>query len=219
MLFRRLLDLLVSGWETADNTNIYGKPVDLIVPISYSILPHGLTQATRINLDAAIDLREQFPNAFVALSNCAYTFPGAAEKEKNLRDEILRKRGIYTRYVWAEDMNNSVQEAKRIKEAMEMLVPMFAPDPRCIVIVTCQMHSRSAKYIWRHVFPRAEILCYTNNWIHEAEPDQPVKIQRSHWLWFFGNIARQMALVISYKLYGDFRLIEDRHHKSNATRG
>lgn len=216
MLFHHLLELLVSGWEITEPTDILKRPVDLIVPISYSILPNGLTLATKENLLMAARYRKYFPETPIALSNCAYTFPGAAEQEKRLRDEILRKWGIVTNVIWADDMNNSVQEARRIREAVERA----GLKPRCVLIVTCRMHSRSAKYIWQKTFLEAEILCRTNSWFYEAEPAQPVKIQRSHWLWFLGNIARQALLVASYWRYGDFRLIENRHHRSNVeTRG
>lgn len=192
MLFPNLLDRLVQLWAVHNSLEeIRKKPVDLVVPISYSILPTRLTDATRLNLFAAANFRENmFPGTPIALSNCAYTFPGAAAKERRLREEMLLKRGVLLNVIWADNMNNSIQEARMIRKAVEE--KRFSP--KCILVVTCLMHTRSAKHIWQQTFPAAEILVYANDWTHEAEPGQPVLIQRSHWLWFFGNIARQVLI-------------------------
>ena len=176
MLLPNLLALFVDFWENCDRPSVIAKrPVDLVVPISYSILPNRLTKATDANLEwAIIWANNTIP---IALSNCAYTFSGAATKEKELREELLQIRENKAEVIWAEDMNNSIQEARAIKEA----VTKRGLKPQCILVVTCMMHTRSVRYIWKKTFPEAEILVHANDWIYEAEPDQPVIIQRSHW--------------------------------------
>ena len=213
MRFPNLLDKLVRAWMQQDRTNVIAqKSVDLIVPVSYGTLPRQLALATFHNLQTAIWMKQKwFPEASIALSNCAYVFPGAAEKEKELRGKVLRTRGILDKEViWADEMNNTIQETQRIKEA----ILGRGLKPRCILVITCAMHSRSAKYIWKKKFPGVEILVYANDWGYEAEPGHPTAIQRSYWLWFTGNIARQLFI----RLLGLDR-IGGMHHRASIKTG
>lgn len=210
-----LLSKLVGLWETADSLEIIRKrPVDMIVAITYGIMPDRLPDSTKFILLEAISFKKRFPHAVLVLCNVGYIFPGSALLERKLKEEILRKASLVNGVVWGNDINNSVQEKNEVKKIVEKI------NPKCILLVTCQMHTRSVKLIYEGDFQMIERLLFGVSWKHEAQKDHPVKVQRSHWKWFLANVARQTLLRISMLIFGDFRLLEQLHHRSNIqTRG
>ena len=87
-------------------------------------------------------------------------------------------------------LNNSVEEAKNISKAVKKV------EPKCILIVTGELHSRSVRFIWQKVFPNTKILISCINFENEVERDSILPIQRTAARWAFANVARQVLLRI-----------------------
>lgn len=204
-----ILDKLVSYWTDEDWLDAFRlntRTDNIIVPLTYTILPTGLTDATREILFEAIRMGKIFPVAKMAMVNCGYTFTGAAAKEKKFKLEVLRLVGLKNEVIWAEDANNSEEEAKRIKEALEKL----GIQPRRILIVTGMIHSRRAKFIWRKEFPEAEIFCRCVSWRWETQCNHPNPIQRVQWIWYLANVAVYVAIRMG------LNISKYHHHSSLA---
>ena len=167
------------------------ESVDVIVPISYTTGRDSLVNATLCNLSVALSQQKRFSKAILAFSNCAYPFENAAKIESGLKHVIIRIHG-QGEVIEALPMNNSVEEAENIKLRLQE-INLF---PSSILIVTGEMHSRSALYIWRKTFPNSKIHIVTIPLICEVQSDHPVLAQRSAWKWIISNILRQVALRV-----------------------
>jgi len=185
----KIPDLILRLWKQEDPSNNFGT-ADLIIPISYSTRREGLVAATKATTDLAATLALQHRSACVVLSCCSYTFPGSDEFEWRQRQQIFADCGVVAHR--ADNMNNSDQEAMAIAKYVEQKV---LPSHN-ILIVTGEMHSRSAKYIWKRVFPHSRIFIKCVSHELEWQPDQPVFVQKTAWRWFLANIARQILLVV-----------------------
>jgi hypothetical protein len=203
----KIIDVLVAHWKSEDSIpSIQEKKVDLIVPISYTTLSGQLVNATRENLIKAVHWKKYFPRANLAFSNCAYTFPNSAHTEGKFKRATLEKMGI-TSHIEAGEMNNSIQEARAIGVKLAKL----DIHPECILVVTGEMHSPSARLIWERVFPKATILISCTGYRFEYQADHMVKVQRNVLTWFCANIARQMLILI----FG-LNLVEKMRHNTTA---
>ncbi len=190
-----MLSTFVRFWKTEDGEYGGGSPVmdkvDVIVPISYTTLRDRLTDGTKANIERAIEYRINWhPNASIAFSSCSYPFKGAEQVEDKLRAGMCRKEGIEP--IIAEPMVNTVDEAMNIRDALNTQ----GIHPKCILIVTGELHSRSARYIWKKIFPEAQILITCIPHELEIQPDHIVLDQRVMWKWVLSNIKREIALRI-----------------------
>lgn len=191
--FGWLLNFLVWLLKSENSRKeIFEKQIDVIVPISYTTLPDQLTSATKTNLIEVISYKcGRSPVSHIIFSNCSYTFPGSARVEFELKKKTLQEECDLCRFACAGDMISSITEAERIKEKIEELKII----PKCILVVTGQMHSRSARIIWGKVFPDTCILITCIHHSHEYQENHPVKMQRGGWIWFFANQARLVQVV------------------------
>lgn len=195
-----LLDLIVQLWGDENPTRDVAN-IDLIVPISYGTKKDGLVNATRKTLEEAISYKKLFSKAVLVFGNCAYTFAGAEIREKELKESILRENAI-EEYISASGINNTVEEAELIKKTLPF-------SPSRILLVTGEMHARSARFVWRRVFPNAKIIVRCIKHTYEYQKDQPIKVVRSGYKWFFANLARHLLLT--------FFGLRIRHLKHRAT--
>lgn len=190
---KKLFDLFVSIWKT-ENTGdeIRAANVDLIVPISYTTLRSELTDATIANVKRAIKYcLEDFPNsACVAFSSCSYLFQDAARVEDGFRNGLCHDAGIEP--IVAKSMINTVDEAMNIRDALDAR----GIRPKCLLIVTGELHSPSARYIWEKLFPEARVLIACIPCELEIQPNHLVLDQRKMWKWVLSNIKREVALRI-----------------------
>ena len=178
-------------WKIEDNASLVeNRLFDLIVPISYSTRRDKLVTATEEIVRRAAELAQGHPEAVVVLSTCGYTFRGAEEIEWTYKQNLFEQYGITARR--AGSMNNSVQEA----DAVAKYVALHRLHSKRILIVTGEMHSRSARWIWRQVMPDSKISTVCISSRYEWQPDHPVLVQRGPWRWFAANIARQILLRI-----------------------
>ncbi len=187
-MFEKLLKTVVNLWVVS--APLANRVPNVVVPVSYTTGREHLVGATIINLFQAIQLKRQFPGATLIFSNCSYPFTHADRVESTFKCQILYRAGVTARE--AQSMTNSVDEAVQIKEHLAR-AGIF---PKRILVVTGQMHSRSALYIWRRVFPDAEIFLSLISFREEVQLDQPVLAQRSPWRWLLSNVLRQIALRI-----------------------
>ena len=202
-----LLKWLVRLYRSEDSWGDI-KDVDLIVPVSYTTTPSRLTRATEANLRLAMFLFEHFSGARMAMSNCSYPFAGAEVREMDLKREItLGDKPVPV--IWAAPMRNSVEEAEAIKIALARCSKRYWP--KHILVVTGEMHARSARIIWREVFPDAKIAIRCTPYHYEYQSDHCVKVQRSGWAWLGANLARHILL----RLVG--LRIRSLQHRASAT--
>lgn len=185
-----MLSTFVRIWKTENTLEQIGSaPIDLIVPLSFTSLPGTLTIGTGMSLERALGYHiNYFPSASVAFSSCSYVFPGAEKVEDALRTETCRQAGIEP--IVAKSMVSTVDEAVNIQEALDAR----GIHPKCILIVTGELHSRSARYIWQKLFPGSQILITCISYQLEIQPNHPVLDQRQMWRWVLSNIKREIAL-------------------------
>ena len=195
-----LLRFLVSLWkkECPFPSGVLPGP-DLIVSTSFVTGKEALTNGTRKALEIAIELGTKYNHRpILAMSHCSYPFPGAEKVEERLRQDVVdqadRQVGhkIFSRVIHADPMVSTVNEALNVEKALDAL----GIRPSTIIVVTGECHSRSALYIWKKVFPHADVYLELIDFCYETQPDHPVHDQRSPWKWFIMNILRQCALRV-----------------------
>lgn len=187
----RLPKFLLNLWINENRYLITANDYfDLIVPISYSTGREKLVIATEAIARRAADLAKMYPKAAVVVSNCEYTFPGAEEVEWKFKQKVFAGYDVKARR--AGNMNNSVQEA----QAIAKYIAEYNLNAARILIVTGEMHSRSARWIWQRAMPCSKIVvtCVSNEL--EWQKDHPVLVQRTAWKWFLANVARQILLQV-----------------------
>lgn len=198
-----------------DNLLYLVRGADVLVPISYTTLKGGLTTATHKNFVAALDTLIHCSGMSnkttkMAFCHCSYPFPDADEAEARLKWDTVESR-LESTFPDLEDsifeaerpMKNSVEECRHIKKKLAVC----GLPTRKIVIFTGVGHARSARKIWKHFFPKSEIvvLC-SSDFDDEWQPDHYVKVQRGPWLWLFANFARHLLFcTIGVERTGKFR--------------
>ncbi len=194
-----LLRFLVSLWKKRHPVPHGVWPDHLmIVPTSFVTGKVALTNGTREALERAIVLARIYNRPILAMSHCSYPFPGAEKVEERLRQEIVDRANrhagheIFSRVIHAESMVSTVNEALNVSKALDTL----GIHPSTIIVVTGECHSRSALYIWKKIFPHADVYLELIDFCYETQPDHPVHDQRSPWKWFIMNVLRQCALWV-----------------------
>lgn len=186
-----LLSTFVRYWKSENKSqDILRSDVDLIVPISYTTLRDGLTEATKRNMEIAISEKIERSSSSIrlAFSSCSYPFKGAEIVEDKLRSEMCRQVVIYP--ILARPMVNTVDEAFNVRDALNER----GLKPKCILIITGELHSRSARYVWKKLFPEARILIRCIPYSLEIQPDHIVLDQRQMGKWVLSNVKREIAL-------------------------
>lgn len=166
---------------------------DVIVPLSYCTTPQGLTRATKENFLNAIAYWQKWPHAPISFGNTRYLFHDAAERESHFKAALLRENGVPEHSVLeAGPIMNSVEEARSIN------VRLSQADihPARILIITGSLHARSARLIWKKIFPRTEIMIRCIDYRLETQKDHPVFVQRSLIPWCLANVIRHTGLLI-----------------------
>ena len=192
------LRFLVWVWKKESPCDLVWPGPDVIVPTSFVTCKEALTNGTREALEGAIELGRRYYQPTLAMSHCSYPFPKAEDVEKRLRQEMVDKvdrqvgHKIFGQVIHALPMVSTVNEALNIKAALDAV----GIRPKAIMVVTGEGHSRSALYIWKKVFPDADVYLELFDFSYETQPDHPVHDQRSPWKWFIMNILRQCALWV-----------------------
>ena len=185
-----MLQIFVQLWRSENSLNEVGEsPVDLIVPICYAMSgPNRLGVATRLNFEKALQFLTVFPKASLAFGNCSYIFPGSEKVESELKRKMFPALSYMD--VVEVTLRNSVEEAENVRTVMGDK----GIEPRCILVVTGELHSRSARFIWQRVFPYATILIHCIACSNEVEMDHLIRVQRTIPRWICANLARHFLL-------------------------
>jgi hypothetical protein len=177
-----MLKFLVRWYKDEDSTDSVSG-ADLIVPLSYTTLRDRLTNGTHQGIMRAFVYARQLPQATLAFSNASHAFPGSERVEYFAKKLYL----LGIPHICAASCINSVQEAENIKAALPF-------SPKKILIVCGEVHSRSARIIWRQVFPDAEIRISCMPFAYEYQRDFPFFVERYAWIWFAASLAREVLL-------------------------
>ncbi len=186
--------LRVFEWFWAKREILPYNP-DVIVPLDYAMgQDRHISSMTVAGLYEAATYSVQFKDATVAYANSSHCFPGSEEVIAQEKWEYLSAIpwGYHPKEtIDAGGIVNSVTEAFAVRDALEEK----GIQPKEILVITGKQHSRSALYIWRKVFPLAEIsLVYFRGL--EWHPTHMFPSQRGGWVWAKANILRQAALRI-----------------------
>lgn len=177
-----ILDWLVKIWKVEDDVGtVRGKYVNLIIPVSYGTTPRGLVVGTKRILGGAMYWGEVFKKAPIVFSCCEYLFPGAAQVESGYKTDISKN--YPSPVIPSGTMNNSIQEAWVIKEKIK---DNTLPH-KVILVITGEIHSRSARFIWKKTFPQSVVIIRCIPWNFEFQANHPAILQRSAWRWFLAS--------------------------------
>ena len=170
------------------------KPIqpDVIVPLSYAMLPNALAFGTTQGIHAAYGWATQFPSAVVAFGNPSHCFPGSEIAEEREKMQLLQTLGLpEERIISGGPIQNTVTELRAVAAALKQR----GIQPLEVLLVIESLHSRGGLYIAQRVFPGARIsLKYSHATVWQ--PDHPFFFQQSRRNWFMANILRQVALRI-----------------------
>ncbi len=180
----------VRFWKSEDSEQeILNSEVDLVVATSYAMAAKNrLAIATRLNLEKALGFLEIFPDATLAFGNWPLAFPGSEKVESQLKHALFPELS----YKKAQEsvIKNSVDEAEQIRE----ITTSQELEPKCILVVTGELHSRSERFILQSVFPNAKILVSCIGYENEVEKDNIIIMQRTLLRWIYVTLGRHLLL-------------------------
>lgn len=165
---------------------------DLVVPLGYGLLNRNtLPDAAQKTLKEAVRIatEHQVPLAWASAN---YFWLGCEEQEGRLKMAEANAVGLSTLPIVAEGVTNSVTEARSIRRAISKTGLKFQCN--VIVIVADWPHARSARKIWREVFPESVIAVVSID--AQWNESHPAIFARSEWRWLFINVVRHIALII-----------------------
>lgn len=189
----RCFQRLVEWLDDSDDPKVVKEQnIDMIVPLSYGTTPEKLTDASERIFLEAIHYLKNFRDALTAFANASYCFPDAAKVEHSLKMALLRAHNVSPdRILIADGIVNSVQEAWAVRK----VIREKGIEVKSLLLITGQMHTPSARFIWKRVLPEVNIFILCIPWIYEVQKDHPVIVQRSAWKWLCMNIIRWLALL------------------------
>jgi len=180
-----ILQGLARLWRVDDGLP---KQTDLIVLVSFGASSAGLSKASQRALDRVLELKKKYPDARVVFGSFAFNPDPAIE--------VNEKMLAIPDAIYAGSVASTIEEAEKIKT--NLLFLPFTLQPRSIVVVTDDWHSRSAKFVWEKVWgnknPRPTITFSTFEW--PEDPDNPMIFQRKEYVWASANIARHLFLLM-----------------------
>ena len=185
-----MFDKFVSIWRSDNSAEeVMGAPVDLVVPVCYAMSRKDkLAEATKLNFEIALRLLRGFPDATLAFGNWPYAFPDSEYVESHLKREMISPN--FLGRILEVILRNSVGEAENIRDAGLRI----GFSPKCILLVTGVLHSRSARFIWQRVFPNARIIIVCIDYKYEVEKGHIIKVQRYLHKWVVVALGRHALL-------------------------
>lgn len=185
-----MINKFVAIWKSENSTKEINEAlVDLVVPICYAMSgKDSLSLATKWDFIFATRVLLHLPNATLAFGNWPYAFPNAEYDESRLKRDLTPS--SFHGRVLEVTLRNSVDEAERIRDASLKI----GFNPKCILIITGELHSRSARLIWQKVFPNARILITCINYRLEFEKGHVIRVQQALWKWLIVTLGRHLLL-------------------------
>ncbi|MEK7499930.1 MAG: ElyC/SanA/YdcF family protein, partial [Patescibacteria group bacterium] len=171
------------------------KP-DVIVALTYGTLHKELAIATRNVLNETIDLWRIHPTAYIVFTNAMHCFSDSAIKESNMKWFHLGFEAVPDENILEAEQfaRNSIEEAQNIKHSLTDA----GLDPKRILVISGEIHSRRARLIWKRLFPKSEVRVYCIHYRHECQADHPLKISRSYWQQLLVSIAHYTVLRLPF---------------------
>ena len=167
---------------------------DLVVPLGYGLLNRSdLPDAAEKTLREAVQIAYKY-QVPITWANTNYFWPGCEEEENQLKIQEVNtlKWKLTTKPIIAKGVTNTVTEAQSIRQAVvEAGVEL---QSKIIVVVADWPHARSARKIWRKVFPEAIVVVMSieGKW----DRSHPAFFARSELRWLFINVVRHLGLMI-----------------------
>ena len=168
---------------------LWAGNIDAICVASYSsVSQYKLAKATEANLREAIRIKNNLPLiAPIVFASCSHPFPGAEKAESEIKTKMLEK--FKVNYLDAGSITNSINEMMAWRDVMKTKGIL----PRAIVIVTCELHSKSERILAGMLFPGTNVYLRCNPHELEVEENHPTKDQRFWHLWLKASLMRFMA--------------------------
>lgn len=165
---------------------------DLVVPLGYGLLNRDkLPDASEKTLQEAIRIvaNHQTP---IAWASANFFWSGCEEEENRIKLTKVHDARLTTVPIIAEGVFNSVTEAQNIRQAV--IKAGIELQSKTIVVVADWAHARSARRIWRKVFPESTIIVLSieGKW----DKSNPVRFARSEFRWLLINVVRHLGLRI-----------------------
>lgn len=180
----KFFDWLSAKWAVKHTVP---STVDVIMFATMAATRTDLTAGSFSTMSKARDITDSFPGSCLVFSTYAYN--------EDLQLEYLRKSEYVSllRYRYAGPARNTANEADLFFAAVQYL------NPRSIVMVTDEWHSRSMLHALRHVFagenpPQITVVTVPARTM--ISPDNPIKALRSPWQWALSNVLRHAFLVL-----------------------
>ena len=165
---------------------------DLVVPLGYGLINQNeLPDAAEKTLRKAVQIASKY-RVRIAWASANYFWPECEEEENRLKMAKVNAGGLIALPIIAEGVANTVTEAQGIRQAVTRAG--FRLQSKTIVVVADWPHARSARKIWRKVFPEAIIIVVSieGKW----DRPHPALFARSELRWLFINIVRHLGLMI-----------------------
>jgi len=181
----------ITGWlyRVYSIKNLDFSRCDAVVALGYGLLKNKkLPDAEKKTLTEAVRIASKF-NVPIAWANAGHLYAGCAQEEEALKQEEINSLAFSGQVkVFPEGITNTVTEAEGIRSVLS------DAELKNIVVVVDWAHSKSARLIYRKIFPKANIVLRVveGQW----NEDHVISFCRSNFKWLFINIVRHLALRI-----------------------
>lgn len=182
---------LVKPLYSVKNTQF--SQCDLVVPLGYGLLSQNkLPDASEKTLREAVRITSKYGTQ-IAWTSADYFWPECQQEEDQIKIKKAEITGLTTAPIIARrGATNSVTEAEGIYRAViEAGVELRS---KTIVVVADWPHTRSARKIWKLIFPESNIIMISidGKW----DKSHPAFFCRSELRWLIINIIRHIALIL-----------------------
>ncbi len=94
-------------------------------------------------------------------------------------------------------VESTIEEAEHIATGLRA-VSRF---PRSLIVVTGACHSRTARWVWKKVFPKTRVFVRSIPIDEELDSNSPMVFLRNGWTWLGINVARHVVFrIIGYRV-------------------
>lgn len=176
--------------------DIINAQVSVIGVPSYSAKnKRELAEATHMNLSRALWFRTLiFPRPLIVFGSCEHAFPKAHIYEEGMK--IAECQAMKANYLSVGPITNSITEMDAWKNGLAR-EGIFL---RSMLIVTCELHSKSEFILSQMIFPGVKTYIWANSHEHEVELDHPTDDQTSWPCWLSCSVQRYLAFKCASKL-------------------
>src|SRR3989344_5851217 len=185
LLENLIFNVLVNVWEIESDP--LPMRVEAIAPLSYGSYKNKLLRAQKEFIEETIRISDEHREAVI--------FSGAFTHSPDPNFEEFEKRrmiGEERWFVFVGNVASTITEAERMHEVM---ISRYGFEPATIVVVTGELHGRSAKFVWQKTFPHSQIYMRLIPWQHEIEENNTMLLARNKWTWLFAQIGRQAVIA------------------------